>query len=42
MWSEVFKTVRLAMKSWDTVKRFAVCIAVLTMAVVVLLWAGLQ
>jgi hypothetical protein len=40
MWSEVFKTVRLAMKSWDGVRRFSVCLAVLTIAAVVLLWAG--
>jgi hypothetical protein len=40
MWSEVFKTVRLAMKSWVSVWRMSVCIAVLTVAIVVILWAG--
>ena len=40
MWSEVFKTVRLAMKSWGAIWRMSVCIAVLTMAVVMVLWAG--
>jgi hypothetical protein len=40
MWIEVFKTVRLAMKSWGGVLRMSACIAVLTVAVVVLLWAG--
>jgi hypothetical protein len=40
MWREVFKTVRLAMNSWDAVRRFSACIAVLTIAAVVLLWAG--
>jgi hypothetical protein len=40
MWKEVFKTVRQAMKSWGGVRRFAVCIAVLTLAAVVLLWVS--
>jgi hypothetical protein len=40
VWSEVFKTVRLAMKSWSGVWRMSVCIAVLTMAVVVVRWIG--
>ena len=40
MWSEVFKTVRLAMKSWGGVWRMSVCVAVLTVAFVVVLWAS--
>jgi hypothetical protein len=40
MWAEVFKTVRLAMKSWGGVARMSVCLAVLTVVVVVLLWAS--
>jgi hypothetical protein len=40
MWTEVFKTVRLAMRSWGSVARMSACIAILTVAVIVLLWAG--
>jgi hypothetical protein len=40
MWHEVFKTARLAMRSWDGVRRFSVCVAVLTLAAAALLWVS--
>jgi hypothetical protein len=40
MWKQIFKTVRQGMKSWGGVARMAVCIAILTIAVLALLWAG--
>ena len=41
MWTEVLKTVRLAMRSRGSVARVAACIATLTVAVVVLCALGL-
>ena len=40
MWQEIFRTVRLAMKSWAGTARMAVCIVVLTVAAAVLLLAA--
>lgn len=40
MWTEIGKTVRKAMDGWPALCRFVVCIAVLTAAAAVLMWAS--
>jgi hypothetical protein len=42
MWREIFKTVRRGMKSWGNVARMSVCMAVVTLAVVLIVWACSQ